>query len=58
LEGIDVRLVDEAVALHDRIVELDLAAVSDAGFEAAMAEWLSPLRLIVAERAERLTLMV
>ncbi len=58
LEGIDVRLVDEAVALHDRIVELDLAAVSDAGFKAAMAEWLSPLRLIVAERAERLTLMV
>ena len=58
LEGIDVRLVDEAVALHDRIVELDLAGVSDAGFEKAMTEWLKPLQLIVAERAERLTLMV
>jgi hypothetical protein len=58
LEGIDIRLVDEAVALHDRIVELDLASVSDPGFEAAMMDWLNPLRLIVAERAERLTLMV
>jgi hypothetical protein len=58
LEGIDIRLVDEAVGFHDRIVELDLAAVSDPGFEAAMMAWLKPLRSTVAERAERLTLMV
>jgi hypothetical protein len=58
LEGIDVRLVDEAVSFHDHIVELDLVAVSDAVLESMIDGWLKPLRLIVHERAERLTLMV
>ncbi len=58
LEGIDVRLVDGAVEFHDRLIELDLAAVSDHGIEATIDEWLKPLRLIAHERAERLTLMV
>ena len=58
LQGIDARLVDEAVAFHDRIVVLDLAPVSEPGFEAEVLEWLKPLRATIQERNERLTLMV
>jgi hypothetical protein len=58
LEAIDLRLVDAAVEFHDRIVTLDLPRISDAGFEAALIEWLRPLRMIVGERAERLSAMV
>jgi hypothetical protein len=58
LESIDVRLVDEAVRVHDLMIELKLADVSDPALESSVTEWLKPLRLIVQERRERLTIMV
>ncbi|GGF03095.1 hypothetical protein GCM10011611_05790 [Aliidongia dinghuensis] len=57
LESIDVRLVDDAVGFHDRVVELDLAAISDSAIETTIDGRLDRLRVIVRERAERLTLM-
>jgi hypothetical protein len=58
LQAIDIRLVDAAVELHDKLVESDLGVISMEDVEARIDEWLEPLRIIVRERAERLTLMV
>jgi hypothetical protein len=58
LQAIDVRLVDAAVEFHDRLIEKDITGISAETLEAQVAEWLEPLRIIVHERAERLTLMV
>jgi hypothetical protein len=58
LQDIDVRLVDAAVEFHDRLIESDVAAISTEDVEMRIDEWLEPLRIIVRERAERLTLMV
>lgn len=58
LQAIDVRLVDAAVAFHDWLIETDLAGVSTEALEAQVTERLEPLRIIVRERGERLTLMV
>jgi hypothetical protein len=58
LQAIDVRLVDAAVEFHDRLIESDLAGISAEPVEAQIEQWLQPLRVIVRERAERLTLMV
>jgi hypothetical protein len=58
LQDIDIRLVDAAVEFHDRLIESDLAAISGDDLEARIGQWLEPLRVIVRERTERLTLMV
>jgi hypothetical protein len=57
LQGIDVRLVDAAVAFHDAVIERNLAAVSGDTIEDDINAGLEPLRVIIRERAERLTLM-
>lgn len=58
LEAIDVRLIDTAIAFHDLVIEWDRTQVSDLQIETVIGEALKPLKLIVKERAERLTLMV
>jgi hypothetical protein len=58
LQAIDTRLIEAAVEFHDRLVESDLATISGDTVETQFGEWLEPLRIIVRERAERLTLMV
>jgi hypothetical protein len=58
LQNIDVRMVDAAVEFHDRLIESHLADISPETIEADIDQWLTPLRLILRERAERLTLMV
>jgi hypothetical protein len=58
LQAIDVQLVDATVEFHDRLIESGLAAISAEDVETRIDEWLEPLRIIVRERAERLTLMV
>ena len=54
----DVRLVDASVEFHDRLIESDLTGISAETLEPQIEQWLEPLRVIVRERAERLTLMV
>jgi hypothetical protein len=58
LQAIDVRLTDAAIALHDLIVEWGADAAANPAVEVQIAEGLAPLRVIVRERAERLTLMI
>jgi hypothetical protein len=58
LQAIDARLVDAAVELHDRLIESDVAGISAETLEPLIEQWLEPIRVIVRERAERLTLMV
>lgn len=58
LQTIDVRMTDAAIAVHDLIVEWDAGAVANPAIEAQITQALAPLRVIVRERNERLTLMV
>ena len=58
LQDIDTRLTDAAVAFHDMVVEWGADAVAAPEVEQHVAAGLAPLRVIVRERAERLTLMI
>ena len=58
LQAIDTNLIDAAVGFHDLVIEWDRTQVSDPGIETVIGEGLKPLKQIVKERAERLTLMV
>ncbi len=58
LQGIVVGMTDAAIAFHDALVEWDRDSLSDPMIERIVADALKPLKLIVRERAERLTLMV
>lgn len=58
LQAIDLRLTDDAIALHDMIFEWVAADIADAVIEARVEEKLVSLRMVMRERSERLTLMV
>ena len=58
LQGIDVGMTDTAVAFHDELVEWDQDRLTDPTIERVVGEALKPLKTIVRERAERLTLLV
>jgi len=58
LQAIDTTLIDAAITFHDLILDWDRARLSDPNLDTVIAIDLKPLKAIIAERAERLTLMV
>lgn len=58
LQAIDTGLIDAAIGFHDLVIVWDQSAVADPAIETVMATALNPLKQILAERAERLTLLV